>query len=359
MTFKKINIVSLFSGCGGLDMGFKDAGFKIIWANENDKKIVSTFQHNFPKVFLDKRSISDIPIGDIPDAEGIIGGPPCQSWSAAGSHRGINDARGKLFLEDYVRIIRHKKPKFFLAENVPGIEYAKHNDSFNKILNNLKKVGYNISYKVYNTHNYGVAQSRKRLVIVGYASSYKDHFELQEYKGQRKYLKDVIFDLKDSAVPALNRTKPNPDVKFPNHEFNSTPLNKNSFHYMSRNRVREWNEPSFTIPATGRHIPQHPNAPKMTPKLDKNGNKIVNVMKFCSGSLKKYRRLTVRECARIQGFSDDFKFIYDNVDHGYKMIGNAVPVKFAFLIGKQIRKDLLRFDNARKRHSKGTIIKLD
>ncbi len=355
----KYKIVSLFSGAGGLDKGFEKEKFEIIWANENDKKIVSTFQHNFPKVFLDTRSISDIPTGDIPDADGIIGGPPCQSWSAAGSHRGIDDSRGRLFLEDYVRIIRRKKPKFFLAENVPGIEYAKHNDSFYAILNNLRKIGYNISYKVYNTHDYGVAQSRKRLVIVGYASGYEDHFEMQDFKGRRKYLKDVIFDLKDNAVPALNRTQPNPDVKFLNHEFNNTPLDKNSFHYMSRNRVREWCEPSFTIPATGRHVPQHPNAPKMTPKLDKNGNKVVNVMIFAPKSKNKYRRLSVRECARIQGFGDKFKFIYDNVDHGYKMIGNAVPVQFATCIAKQIKMDLKRFNNMKLSfRKKGTIKKL-
>lgn len=355
----KYQIVSLFSGAGGLDRGFEKENFEIIWANENDKKIIPTFQYNFSNVFLDKRNITDISVKDIPNADGIIGGPPCQSWSAAGSHRGINDSRGRLFLENYINIIKHKKPKFFLAENVPGIEYAKHNDSFNTILENLKMIGYNISYKVYNTHNYGVAQSRKRLVIVGYASCYEDHFKLSDYKGEKKCLKDVIFDLKDNAVAALKRTLPNPEVKFLNHEYNNTPLDKNSFHYMSRNRVRDWNEPSFTIPATGRHVPQHPNAPKMIPKLDKNGNKVVNEMIFKTNHIKKYRRLTVRECARIQGFDDKYKFIYDNVDHGYKMIGNAVPIEFAKLVAKEIKKDLKRFGNLELNfRKKGSVIKL-
>ena len=91
----KIKTVSLFSGAGGLDKGFKKAGFDIVWANEFDSSIWATFEYNFPKTFLDKRDIRLVPSSDIPDCIGIIGGPPCQSWSEAGSLRGISDARGK------------------------------------------------------------------------------------------------------------------------------------------------------------------------------------------------------------------------------------------------------------------------
>lgn len=357
----KYKIVSLFSGAGGLDLGFEKAKFDIIWANENDKKIIPTFKHNFPKTELDERSIEDIPLKDIPDCDGIIGGPPCQSWSAAGSHRGINDSRGRLFLEEYIKIIKNKKPKFFLAENVPGIKFAKHNESFKAILNKLKSIGYHISYGVYNSHDYDVAQIRKRLIIIGYASGYDDVFELKDLKNKKLNLKDVIYDLKDSAVAAINRSNPNPNCMELNHEYNDTPLDKNSFHYMSRNRVRGWDEPSFTIPATGRHVPQHPNAPKMIPKLDKDGKKVINVMEFQKEHKDKYRRLTVRECATIQGFYEvrkNFKFIYNNVDHGYKMVGNAVPAQFAYVIAKQIKKDLNRFGNMQLSfRKKGSITK--
>ena len=117
---------------------------------------------------------------------------------------------------------------------------------------------------------------------------------------------------------------------------------------MSRNRVRGWKEPSFTIPATGRHVPQHPQAPKMEKVYEENGDRRADVMEFKKGKENKelYRRLTVRECARIQGFDDGYEFLYNNVDHGYKMIGNAVPVNFAKIIAKQIKKDMTRFDNA-------------
>ncbi len=100
-------IISLFSGCGGLDLGFEKAGFEVIWANEFDKAIWDTFRANFPPVFLDQRSISDIPSSCIPSADGIIGGPPCQSWSEAGACRGINDHRGQLFF-GYIRVLKDK-----------------------------------------------------------------------------------------------------------------------------------------------------------------------------------------------------------------------------------------------------------
>ena len=94
-----MKLVSLFTGAGGLDLGFEKAGFSVDWANEFDNSIWETFELNFPKSKLDKRSIVDVPESEIPFADGIIGGPPCQSWSEAGANRGINDKRGQLFFE--------------------------------------------------------------------------------------------------------------------------------------------------------------------------------------------------------------------------------------------------------------------
>jgi DNA (cytosine-5)-methyltransferase 1 len=104
-----MNIVSFFSGAGGLDLGFQKAGFKIVWANEYDRTIWETYEENHKKTFLDRRSIVDIESGDVPDCDGIIGGPPCQSWSEAGALRGIKDARGQLFFE-FMRILADKRP---------------------------------------------------------------------------------------------------------------------------------------------------------------------------------------------------------------------------------------------------------
>ena len=112
----KVKIISLFSGCGGLDLGFEKAGFEIIWANEFDKTIHETYRYNHPRTELNTKDIREINESDIPDSDGIIGGPPCQSWSLGGKCLGINDERGKLVF-DYIRIVKDKKPKFFIIFN--------------------------------------------------------------------------------------------------------------------------------------------------------------------------------------------------------------------------------------------------
>ena len=134
-----MNIVSLFSGCGGLDLGFHQAGFNIIWANEYDKSIWDTYEFNHPHTKLDKRDIRKIVSYDIPDCLGIIGGPPCQSRSEAGAQRGIDDSRGQLFF-DYIRILQDKKPLLFLAENVGGILAKKHDKAFTNILTHFLSI---------------------------------------------------------------------------------------------------------------------------------------------------------------------------------------------------------------------------
>jgi len=108
------SVIALFSGCGGLDLGFRQAGFNVTWANEYDKDIWETYEKNHVDTVLDRRDIRKITSEEIPDCLGIIGGPPCQSWSEGGTQRGIDDARGQLFL-DYIRILRDKQPRFFLA----------------------------------------------------------------------------------------------------------------------------------------------------------------------------------------------------------------------------------------------------
>jgi DNA (cytosine-5)-methyltransferase 1 len=105
MPNSNIKIASFFSGAGGLDLGFKKAGFDIIWANEYDKTIWETFEYNFPSTTIDKRSITKVLASEVPNVIGIIGGPPCQSWSEAGAGRGIEDKRGQLFF-DYIRILK-------------------------------------------------------------------------------------------------------------------------------------------------------------------------------------------------------------------------------------------------------------
>lgn len=324
-----MEIVSLFAGAGGLDLGFKKSGFNVIWANEYDSTIWETFGHNFQEVKLDKRSIVDVNASEIPDVDGIIGGPPCQSWSEAGAGRGICDKRGRLFY-DYIRILKEKQPKFFLAENVSGILYPKHKGAFINIIKEFENAGYEVSYKLLNANDYGVPQDRLRVIIIGFNKGLGIKFEFPKPLNYKPILKDAIYDLR-LAKPAKEWNKTNGEaLKIPNHEYMNGGF---STIYMSRNRVRCWNEPSFTIQAGGRHAPLHPQAPKM--KFVEQNKRI-----FVPGKEHLYRRLSVRECARIQTFPDDFIFKYNNVADGYKMVGNAVPVILAYNLAKKIKEAL-------------------
>ncbi|SMG64931.1 modification methylase HaeIII (cytosine-specificmethyltransferase HaeIII) [methanotrophic bacterial endosymbiont of Bathymodiolus sp.] len=324
-----MKIVSFFSGAGGLDLGFKKAGFDVIWANEYDKEIWETYRRNHPKTILDQRSIVDIPGDEVPDCDGIIGGPPCQSWSEAGAARGIKDKRGQLFY-DFIRILEAKQPKFFLAENVSGMLISKHKGALEGISGLFKRagMGYNLSFDMLNACDYNVPQDRKRVFFIGIRKDLDLFFEFPKEKFPKIDLLTAIGDLKDNAIPALEKNNSNGrDCFISNHEYM---IGGFSSIYMSRNRVREWDQQSFTIQAGGRHAPIHPQAPKM--ELVEKNKRI-----FIPGEENLYRRLSVRECARIQTFPDDFVFHYKKIAAGYKMIGNAVPVNLALFLAKNIK----------------------
>ncbi|HHY06870.1 MAG TPA: DNA cytosine methyltransferase [Clostridia bacterium] len=195
----------------------------------------------------------------------------------------------------------------------------------------MNEAGYNVHIKLLNAVNYGVPQDRKRVFYVGLRNDLKVEFEFPLPLGKKLVLKDAIWDLKDNAIPAGINNKTNKQrclVK--NHEYMTGGF---SSIYMSRNRVRSWDEPSFTIQAGGRHAPIHPQAPKM---LFVEKNKRI----FVPGKENLYRRLSVRECARIQTFPDDFELHYINIADGYKMVGNAVPVELAYHAAKAVKKAL-------------------
>jgi len=331
----KPKILSLFSGAGGLDLGFRNVGFDICFSVENDKSTFQTYKHNFPKTKHLEDSIINLKKEHIDEKiDGIIGGPRGQSWSEAGAQRGINDPRGKLFYE-YVRIINLFKPKFFLAENVQGLLFAKHSKSFNNIVKKFSNLNYKVDFQLLDAVDFNVPQNRKRVFIIGVRKDIKKifRFPIGNILKKNLTLKETIWDLRE-AVPAKNKNASN------GQELTKNIIQNNEFMtgtfssiYMSRNRVRSWNEPSYTIQAGGRHAPIHPDAPKMI-KIGKDK------MKFDTKDKNKYRRLSIRECARIQTFPDDFIFFYEKLSDGYKMVGNAVPVKLAEEIAKEIKKTL-------------------
>lgn len=324
-----MKIVSLFAGCGGLDLGFEKAGFNIVWANEYDESIHDTYRFNHPNTILNTLDIRTLSSLDIPDCDGIIGGPPCQAWSEGGKRLGIEDPRGQLFF-DYIRIVKDKQPKFFVIENVQGILEDKHKDSLDFFITLLKKAGYRVCYELLNAADYRVPQDRLRVFFVGIRNDLKNKFQFPDVVSKTPItLSQAIGDImeepryykKDELVFDVNGQRANHD----------TYVGAYDRKYMARNRVRTWNETSFTVQAQARNAPQHPQAPKMTYIS-------VNRYIFAKGYEYLYRRLSVRECARIQTFPDKFVFKYSNVKDGYKMVGNAVPPRLAWYIAIQIRK---------------------
>jgi len=323
-----MNVVSLFAGCGGLDLGFEKAGFNIVWANEFDNTIHATYKLNHPKTILNTSDIRELTGEDIPDCDGIIGGPPCQAWSEGGNRRGIEDPRGQLFL-DFIRIVKDKRPKFFVIENVRGILDEKHKEALDGFIRVLRDAGYNISHELLNAADYKIPQDRFRVFFVGIREDLTNKFVFPNAINTEPItLKQAIGDIvetprfySDEIVEGDHPLRLNHDVYTGAYDAK----------YMSRNRVRSWDETSFTMQAQAKNAPQHPQAPKM---LYLSSSQRI----FAKGYEHLYRRLSVRECARIQTFPDNFKFIYTDVKDGYKMVGNAVPPRLAWYLAIQMKK---------------------
>ena len=331
----KPKLASFFSGAGGLDLGFKNArvqglpgsGFETVFANDIWKGCHETFEKNHGLI-VTKKSITSITPEEIPEVTGFIGGPPCQSWSALGKKNGIADPRGKLFWT-YLELIDTKRPAFFLAENVAGMLFPRYKGELQKIILAFEGIGYNVSFKLLNAKDYGVAQDRKRVFIVGYNKDIMGDkkFEFPAPLGDLVTLKDAIGDL---PAPIRAGEKDHTLDQLFNNEYTR---GKFSAHYMSSNRAKRWDQQAFTVAASAQAISIHPSAPEMIRLGHYN-------FKFVAGSEHLYRRLSVRECARIQTFPDDFIFKYKSVVDGYKMVGNAVPVNLARAIAEKILKDL-------------------
>lgn len=191
----------MFSGCGGLDLGFERAGFNIPVANEFDKAIWETFKTNHPNTHLIEGDIRKVNETYFPsDVDGIIGGPPCQSWSEAGALRGIDDERGQLFF-DYIRTLRKVRPKFFLAENVSGMLANRHNEAVQNIIRLFEESGYSVSLTLVNAKDYGVAEERKRVFYIGFRKDLGIDFAFptgSTVDDKKKLtLRDVIWDLQE------------------------------------------------------------------------------------------------------------------------------------------------------------------
>jgi DNA (cytosine-5)-methyltransferase 1 len=338
-------VASFFSGAGGLDLGLTSSGsFELPWANEIDKRVHATFERNFPHTLLDKRSIELVEEPDIPDEiHGFVGGPPCQSWSEAGARRGIEDPRGVLF-NNYIALLDKKKPAFFLAENVTGILFERNRSALDDFLKGFADSGYHVAFGVLNAGSFSVPQDRERVIIVGYRTDLGISFDPPSPHPREVTIEEALKGLAPgAAIPIGSGSQLLPTAPLTNNHYLDS--NHYSYIYMSRNRRRDWSERSFTIQATGSHVPIHPSSPPMQ-KLEKDRWVFGD-----SGPLT--RRFSIRECARIQTFPDSHEFVYENLLNGYRMVGNAVPVEFARALAVQIASQLDTVDREKLMIAKG------
>ena len=331
-----MNLISLFSGAGGLDLGFQIAGFRIMIANEIDAKICPTFRANFPDVHLIEGDIRKLSPSDFPDdIDGIIGGPPCQSWSEGGKQLGLDDERGKMFLT-YIDFIQAKQPKFFVIENVKGILGDKHFQTFMKMLDQLKNAGYVVHYQLMNAMDYHVPQERYRVFVVGIRRDIDVNYQFPQPDNSCFIaLRQAIGDITEEPRKYTSERVDTRYDKWLNHDVYMGPFDER---FMARNRVRGWNEVSYTMQAKARNCPLHPQAPKLV--YVSRDNQI-----FRPGYEHLYRRFSVRECARIQTFPDGFRFIYHDVCDGYKMVGNAVPPRLGRAIALSVKEAFSHYNH--------------
>lgn len=331
-----MDVISFFAGCGGLDLGFEQAGFRVVWANESEPSVYDTYVKNHINTKLVLGDICSIKTEEIPYCDGFIGGPPCQSWSVAGKQKGLEDARGLLF-QTYIDLIKRKRPKFFLIENVKGLLGEVFKNNFTIFLNELSETGYQVKWSLLDAANFGVPQNRERVFIVGFRNDLHVDYEFPKACVQKPIsLMQAIGDIKEppAAYTSQQKLKPNPIRA--NHDVLETAFTP---FYHRGNRRRGWHQPSFTIHATAENMPLHPSSPKMMFYGHENWD-------FQKDKMNEYRRLSVRECARIQTFPDNFIFEGTDIKTQYKMIGNAVPPRLSRALAMSISAAFISVNSA-------------
>lgn len=306
---KKLNVVSLFSGCGGMDLGvqgnfkfldkkYKPLPFKVVYAVDNDPYATKIYNSNFNH-HCETKDVREIDIDKLPEHEILLGGFPCQSFSISAQNPprlGYKDERGKLFFE-MVNVLNIKKPRFFIAENVKGILSANKKKAFPMIIKEFEKSGYYVKYQLFNSSEFGIPQKRERVFIIGF----KNYEDFCEYKFPNPTtLDDAKIKLKE-----VIDIKANTDEKWFFSERAVQGMMKVRAK-MNKGRDQDPEKPCNTISS---HLAKV-SLNSTDPVLKING---------------RYRRFTPREASNIQSFPDDFNLDSVSDNRQYKAIGNAVP----------------------------------
>jgi len=308
-----LKAVSLFSGCGGSDAGVMAAGFHVVMANDILPYARDVYLANHPEtdyVLGDVSKIQEFPAADL-----LVGCYPCQGFSQGGS-RNPAAKINKLYLE-FARALRQIRPKAFIVENVSGMVRANFRHLLDDQFKVFQEAGYNVKANVLNAADFGVAQERKRIFIVGVRNDFNF-----EYEFPKPTHGEGLVNSKVTIREALKYMRHWPEGEFYEREFH--------WYYMSRDRRRGWDETSKTIVANPRHMPLHPISPKLV-KIQHDEWSFVSDAPA--------RRFSFREAARLQGFSKDFIFPdteRSSLDMRYKVAGNAVPPPLFEAVARQL-----------------------
>jgi DNA-methyltransferase (dcm) len=362
----KLKVVSLFSGGGGLDHGFVESGYEIVWAIDNEKNAVATYTANIGKHIICK-DINEVSADELPACDVVIGGPPCQSFSLAGNRR-IDDSRGRLVWK-YLEIIEHLNPRAFIFENVTGILSAKNHEGekvFPLLAKAFENLGYEINAEVVNALNYGVPQRRKRVIIVGLKNGKSfvfpkpTHGDSSEVGGNIVTVADALDDL-PNAIDDINGFVPYSKPSTTEYQIE-----------MRRgcNGVTEHFIP--TMSDLDKYIISHvkPGGNYMDIPPDVSSARILRLQRdgghtTCYGRLKhdmpsytintyfnrpnvgcnihykESRLITVREALRLQSFPDKYIIVSANKQSRNLIVGNAVPPKVAFVLAEALKAQIV------------------
>jgi DNA (cytosine-5)-methyltransferase 1 len=306
---KKYKVASLFAGIGGIDLGFQKAGFKIEWANEIDKYACKTYNSNFEhKIICD--DIKNIDGSKLPKVDILTGGFPCQAFSIAGYRKGLKDERGTLIFE-LLRISKEVNPRILFLENVKNLISHNKGQTFRDILEAIEDMGYKVKYKILNTCEYSnIPQNRERIYIICFKNNEEyNKFEFPLPETNRLSIQDVLEDQVDNYFYYTD-TKYYPILK-------EVINNKNTVYQWRRQYVRE-NKSNL--------------CPTLTANMGTGGHNVPLILDH-----KDIRKLTPKECARLQGFPNDFILPKDLPNSAlYKQMGNSVTVPVIEKIAKKI-----------------------
>ena len=309
-----MKVCSLFSGIGGIDLGFQQAGFDIVWANEFDKDAATTYRHNFGGEHLVEKDIRKVDTSEIPNFDVLVAGFPCQSFSTAGKQLGFKDPRGDLFFQ-VERVVKAKRPSVIFLENVSNLLEHDEGKSFLTVYNTLVPYGYSFKYKVMDACLYGnVPQHRERIFIVAFLDeNLCEQFVFPEEIKLTKTINDIV-----------DRSIKHSDCYY------YTDSNSN---YTKLRRVVKNKNDVYRIYDYGISNKSYKICPTMTAYMGKCHERVPIVLDGFG-----IRRLTPYECLALQGFPSDFKFPKISMESAYKQCGNSVAVPVIRRIAEQIQR---------------------